>query len=630
MRYLLLIILMAYSAAIFSQGYIENKLLLQKRWPEATAVITDYKVIVDFEIDPTTGMPIAKQKEIIKIVPTGPGTIERMYFYHDHSKVNNASCRINGKRRQSMNELRGDWEIDGIFHSDQKFAHYDIPTYKEGGHYRFEIEKQYTDIRYLTRLYFGDMLYPVENYSAVINVPKWLNMDIATFNFQYFDVSQSEETNKDSKSLIYTAKNIDVQKKDDSYLSAAHSDAHILFLPKVYETDKPNNILNDIHSLYTFYQGLVGNLEVDTTKVHSALDEALKDAVTQKDTIAQIYYWVQDNIRYLAFEEGIAGFRPEKADLVLDNKYGDCKGMANLLKTMLVLAGFDARLAWVGTHHLTYDYSYPSLAVDNHMICYLSFNDQDIFLDATQKNMELGRYSHHLQGRQVMIEDGKQYSLKHIPWGKASDNLIESEAQFFVDHSKIKGRYHLTFYGESAYGIKNLLRSIKLSEREERVKTILKQDNRCVIDSLKMDDVNTRDNEWHLSCYLEINDKITVFGDDMYINLNILLEPDKLENDTLGRNHLYLGCQYGIDSKVSVKLPESMTLSYNPELPDIESDKYKLSAAYSLVDNELIYKKRMLIESSIIKKEDFDPYMAFVKSCKKVLDSSVELKQSNP
>jgi hypothetical protein len=145
-----------------------------------------------------------------------------------------------------------------------------------------------------------------------------------------------------------------------------------------------------------------------------------------------------------------------------------------------------------------------------------------------------------------------------------------------------------------------------------------------------MDEVNNRKNVWQLSCYLEMNDKITVFGEDMYVNLDFLLEPDKLEKDTLNRNHLYLGCKYGIKSTVKLKLPVNTGFSYNPELPVIDKSHYKLSANYSISENELIYRKKMFVESSIIKKEDFSSYIDFVNAYKKVQESSVELKKTNP
>src|SRR5690606_29442469 len=94
-----------------------------------------------------------------------------------------------------------------------------------------------------------------------------------------------------------------------------------------------------------------------------------ESAKTSEEKIKSIYYWVQDNIKYIAFEDGISGFRPDAAQNVLVNRYGDCKGMANLTKEMLKVAGFDARLAWIGTNRIPYTYELPSLAVDNHMIC---------------------------------------------------------------------------------------------------------------------------------------------------------------------------------------------------------------------------------------------------------------------
>ena len=39
--------------------------------------------------------------------------------------------------------------------------------------------------------------------------------------------------------------------------------------------------------------------------------------------------------------------------------------MAEMLKAI----GLDGRLCWLGTNHIAYDYSTPSLGVDNHMIC---------------------------------------------------------------------------------------------------------------------------------------------------------------------------------------------------------------------------------------------------------------------
>jgi len=630
MRLIVVFLLINVFSSSFSQGYIEEKLKLKKKWPEAEAVITNYQVTVTFELDELSQQPIALQKEIIDIVPTKVLNIERMYFVHNHSKINYAKCKMNGKRRQSMAVVNGDWESEGIFHSDQKFVHYEIPTYKAGGHYRFEIEKQYNDIRYLTRLMFTDMIYPVENFRAEVNIPSWLDMQLAPFNFEFYNVIESKDSNSEVSKYFFEIENIDVSKKDDHYLSEVHSAAHILFLPKSYHTDQHHDIFKDLQSFYNFYQSLVGEQNTDTTLIQPVLNKILDGAENGQDSIRQIYYWVQDNIRYLAFEDGIAGFRPERADVVLSNKYGDCKGMANLLKNMLVMSGFDARLAWLGTKHLIYDYTYQSLGVDNHMICYLNYQDKHFYLDATNKNLKLGINAGHIQGKQVLIEDGDNYLLKVIPKSKAHDNLIISEANVLMNNSVLKGNLQMTFNGTPAYNIKALLESYQQSEREKTIKKVLKQNHSCQIDSIQMDDIENREDSWQLSCYIEVNDKIHMFEEDMYVNLDFLLEPKVFEKDTLKRNHIYNGYHYGVDATVNLLLPGPTVMNYKPDSISYDEKDCMLSADYVLNENELVYHKKMLVESSLFRKEDFKSYVEFVETYKKVQDLNVELHLIKP
>jgi hypothetical protein len=45
--------------------------------------------------------------------------------------------------------------------------------------------------------------------------------------------------------------------------------------------------------------------------------------------------------------------------MVLQKKYGDCKGMGNLTAEMLKAIGLNGRICWLGTNHIAYDYSTP-------------------------------------------------------------------------------------------------------------------------------------------------------------------------------------------------------------------------------------------------------------------------------
>src|SRR5206468_747526 len=118
---------------------------------------------------------------------------------------------------------------------------------------------------------------------------------------------------------------------------------------------------------YAWYRSILKDLSNNETIIKAKADEIIAEKTNDIDKIKAIFYWVQNNIRYIAFEDGIAGFLPDKADEVLRKKYGDCKGMANLTKELLKAEGFDARLCWLGINHIAYDYSTSLLAVDSHV-----------------------------------------------------------------------------------------------------------------------------------------------------------------------------------------------------------------------------------------------------------------------
>jgi transglutaminase-like putative cysteine protease len=120
-------------------------------------------------------------------------------------------------------------------------------------------------------------------------------------------------------------------------------------------------LFENVKDLYGWYNSVCAGIGNNSEPLKAKVAELISNKKTDPEKVESIFYWVQDNIRYIAFENGIMGFKPDAAQNVFKNKYGDCKGKANLLKTMLNIAGFDARLTWIGTSDLPYDYTLPSI-----------------------------------------------------------------------------------------------------------------------------------------------------------------------------------------------------------------------------------------------------------------------------
>ncbi len=141
----------------------------------------------------------------------------------------------------------------------------------------------------------------------------------------------------------------------------------------------------------------------ETSSLKQQVTSLTNGKKSDEEKIKAIYYWVQDNIRYIAYEDGFSGYVPAKAQDVFAEKYGDCKGMANLLTENAEDRRLWCTLTWIGTRHIPYDHSVPVMCVDNHAITTLYFKGKEYFLDGTEKYAPFGEDAFRIQGKSALI-----------------------------------------------------------------------------------------------------------------------------------------------------------------------------------------------------------------------------------
>ena len=78
-------------------------------------------------------------------------------------------------------------------------------------------------------------------------------------------------------------------------------------------------------------------------KIKETVARLTAGKTTDEEKARAIYDWVANKTRYVGLEFGLSAFRPHSASDVHDKQYGDCKDKANLLITMLGLAGIQAK-----------------------------------------------------------------------------------------------------------------------------------------------------------------------------------------------------------------------------------------------------------------------------------------------
>lgn len=585
---------------------------------EDDIVILNSSQTFEFELNRKQDLISVLQKTDEEIINTSERShIKKYVFYDKTSNVSEFEMLDQEGKSLGLDVSDDYYQSDDIFYSDARVKHMDVIFPSKGTVLNFKMEKEYGDIKYFTRIIFQDE-YPIQNKEVKLIVPNWLKIEFKEFNFGNYSISLKKELDEKAGTTIYyySIRNLEAIKKEYRSPGISHTAPHILVLAKAYYDKGEEKILfKETRDLYKWYKSLVNEMdESDNDALKNVVARLTEGAESDDEKIKNIYYWVQDNIRYIAFEDGIAGFKPDESQNVLRKKYGDCKGMANLLKQMLVIAGYDARLTWIGTNNIAYDYSLPNLAVDNHMICSLKKEGGWLYLDPTEKFISIKDNAERIQGRPVLIENGKEYIQEEVPIQNPETNKQEKFTRLQLEDNILKGKVIENYTGQSKSNFLYGYHQIKNSDKDRALKYYINSGNKDVlVGNIKTSDLTDRDADLNLDYEVEFNNMVSSFGNEIYIDLDNEKEFSNLKLKE--RKYAYrLPYKMDVTSVVEFEVPQGYKISKLPKPVDESTQNFRVHAEYSLKGNLLQYKKHFVFQNSLIDKNDFEVWSRLSKS----------------
>lgn len=596
---------------------------------EDDIVILNSSQTFEFELNRKQDLISVLQKTEEEIINTSERSHIKKYVFYD--KTSNVSeFKILDQEGKSLDLDASDdyYQSDDIFYSDARVKHMDVIFPSKGSVLNFKMEKEYGDIKYFTRIIFQDE-YPILNKEVKLIVPNWLKIEFKEFNFENHSISLKKELDEKEGTIIYSysIQNLEAIKKEYRSPGISHIAPHLLVMAKAYnDKGEEKTLFRETQDLYNWYKSLIDEMdESDIDALKSVVARLTEGMTSDDEKIKKIYYWVQDNIRYIAFEDGIAGFKPDESQNVLKKKYGDCKGMANLLKQMLVIAGYDARLTWIGTNNIAYDYSLPNLAVDNHMICSLKKEGGWFYLDPTEKFISVKDNAERIQGRPVLIENGKKYILAEVPIQNPETNKQEKFTRLKLEDNILKGKVIENYTGQSKSNFLYGYHQIKNPDKDRALTYYINAGNKNIlVRNMNTSDLTDRDADLSLSYEVEFNNMVSSFGNEIYIDLDI----DKEFSDLKLKERKYdyrLPYKMNITKVVEFEIPQGYKISKLPKPVDENTQNYKVHAEYSLKGNLLEYKKHFVFQNSVIEKNDFEAWSYLSESLNELYNHQIIL-----
>ncbi|TCD00742.1 transglutaminase domain-containing protein [Pedobacter frigidisoli] len=618
-------------ALLFAAFFVANVKVVKASIIEidSNIIILSATNTVSFNKDKQTGKVIINERSQVKYKNNQATILPITEFYDDHSKIVSISCKLNNKTVKDFEPTDTYYSNKGIFHSDQRIKYYPLQV-PANSIIEVNIEKNTFDPIYFNTIYFSES-YPVTSKEIITKIPRWMNVFMKEINFKGYQISKSNAYNEKEEYDITTYKclNVPAVMTEDYSPGQSYIYPHLLAL-----ANEDNKVASSIYfkstqEQYNWYVNLISQLNKDIDPVISAqAKEIVKDKTNDIDKIKAVYYWVQENVRYIAFEDGIAGFKPDSAPEVLRKKYGDCKGMANLTKTLLKSLGYDARLCWLGTNHIVYDYLTPSLAVDNHMICAVMINNKTYFLDTTETFLGFGEYAERIQGRQVLIENGDHYMLSNVPATTNDMNADVVKKKLIIQDKNLSGKVTHSWKGEYKEYLLSSLYANKKEDLGNNFNHILSNNNsNYEIKELSNSPFNMYDADITATYNLLFKNSVDVFDKSFYLSLDNDKEYENFVIDTVTRTHdLWLPFKVNIIKEIELTVPSNYVVSSKPENLSIKNENYFFAISYDVVDDKIIYKKAIKIFNTKIPKTVFSTWNADIRKLTQNYSETITLK----
>jgi hypothetical protein len=343
--------------------------------------------------------------------------------------------------------------------------------------------------------------------------------------------------------------------------------------------------------------------------------DSIKSKVTGEEEIVKgIFYWVQDNIRYIAFEDGLGGFIPRPANQVCSKKYGDCKDMANIIKSMMDYAGIPGHLCWIGTRSKGYTYEeLPLPYCDNHMIAAYKKGSEFIFLDATSKQHPFGFPSDMIQGKQALIAvDKDHFEMKKVPVIPYNQSFVVDSVYMKVDNGVMMMKGVGTLAGFVKSDITNMIQYAGAQNEKDTWKSILKRgNNKCQLISYNAVNVGDREKDVKVDYEISLPDYVKTIGDEMYINFNFNRIISDFKPDTLNRT---VGADFNNEltdaSYFEFEIPAGYKIKEMPTDFTMNNPYFTVKFYYQEKNGKIIVNKKFELKTIHVPLEDIKQFVA--------------------
>lgn len=595
---------------------------VQQQFPGQPVVFLDYRqdVLLELRGDSLT-VSARHHHDLLHAAEGTAGYASDRVFSSHFSKLQKIEARTmvpNGTsyRTQKVQQFHEQFEVrPGIFFDDVRATRFTYPSVGPGARTVSDYTLKFRDARFLQPFYFATGV-PVRHAELTVTAPKAVKLNYKLFGAEVANVQFTKEEKGSTVVYRWTADNLPAPPSDDDAPDDAWYLPHVVyFVEEVPLAGKPQRMLSGVPELYTLYRSFVKDLDqpAPAPQLKHLVDSLTAKAATPDDKARNIYHWVQDHVRYIAFEQGMRGFVPHAPELVYTRRYGDCKDMASLTHGLLQLAGLNSHLAWIGTRDLPYRYSeLATPGVDNHMIAvYERPGGELVFLDATDPYNPFGLPTAMIQGKEALIGLDKEHSrVAEVPVVAREQNARTDATKLTLDGTSLRGSGQLALAGYARNRATAALRSADQLTQQRTVRSMLERgSNKFFVDKYTVGGLAESEKPLTVDYQFHLDDYVQRADDELYVNLNLERE---LTNDQIdvARRRLPRANEYCRRSRqqTEFEIPAGYDLSHLPANVQADDAVAGFRISYRREGNKVVQDKEVYVNYLLLEPKQFAAY----------------------
>ena len=204
--------------------------------------------------------------------------------------------------------------------------------------------------------------------------------------------------------------------------------------PSHFEYDEFKGDMSSWKSLGAWHYNLYQEeTPFDTDKIE-IIKKKVSGLLTDKEKIAVLYHFLQDNFRYVSIQLGIGGLKPFPVGFVDTKKYGDCKSLSNYMVNLLKVVGIKAYPALInsGYDNPPVDPLFPSERFNHVIVCVPGVKDS-VWLECTSKTNSPGVLGSFTENKKALLLTENGGVLVNTPDGNYQDNELNTSSWIQLD-----------------------------------------------------------------------------------------------------------------------------------------------------------------------------------------------------